>query len=215
MQPWRETAAWLAGVVMLLTALTATAWWVRFPERAWEAARVVADAALPVVSGSRISEVVSHSDGSWKVRTNLPLAGSDANHIGVFFVGQPSILKGLLSFPLLWALLIMGQGPIGTRLAGGTALLAGLVLLHVAANIWLTLAVMLKGEPSFVSAALQPPPFGLANASVSQVEWVLSNLAYYLIGLFGPILSPLLIWALLSWRSWPLRREPMRLAGAA
>jgi hypothetical protein len=202
MQPWRETGAWLAGVVMLMAALTATAWWIRLPDRAWEAARVLADAAAPVLSGGRVQQIVAQVDGSWKVRTTLPLAGTDGTRIAIYFVGQPPILQGLVAFPLLWALLLMGPRPIWKRLALGTALLGALVLLQIAANTWLKLTVMLKAEPSFASVALQAPPFQVAGASVSQWEWVMSNIAYYLAALFGPIGAPVVIWALQSWRSW-------------
>ena len=213
MQPRRELAAWLSGVVMLLIALTATAWWARMPDRAWEAARLLADAAAPVLSNGRIREVVPHADGSWKVRTTLPVAGSERTHMGIFFVGQPPVLKGLLAFPLLWALMLMGPSPVGRRLALGSALLAVLVLLQVAAHTWLTLAVMLRAEPSFVSDALQPPPFRLAAPPISEWEWVLSNLASYVAAIFGPVVAPLVIWAALSCRRWPCSMEVLKAPG--
>ena len=198
---------------MLLAALTATAWWIRLPDRAWEVARVLADAAAPVLSGGRVQQIVAQGDGSWKVRTTLPLAGTDGTRIAIYFVGQPPILQGLVAFPLLWALLLMGPRPIWKRLALGTALLGALVLLQIAANTWLKLTVMLKDEPSFASVALQAPPFQVAGASVSQWEWVLSNIAYYLAALFGPIGAPVVIWALQSQRSWRALRLCLRRAG--
>jgi hypothetical protein len=200
MHPWRETAVWLAGVAMLLTALAVTAWWLRLPDRAWEAACVLADAAAPVLSHGHIREIVLQPDGMWKVRTSLPLAGTDASRVAVYFVGQPPILQGLLAFPLLWALLLMGPSPMWKRLAWGTVLLAALVLLQIAANTWLKLTVMLKGEPSFVLAGLDPPAFRLEGPSIAQWEWVVSNLIYFLVALLGPIGAPLVVWGGLNRR---------------
>jgi hypothetical protein len=202
MQPWREAAAWLAGVAMLLIALAATAWGLRLPDHAWEAARVLADAAAPLLSEGRIQEIVLQPEGMWKVRTALPVAGTDATRVAIYFVGQPPILQGLLAFPLLWALVLMGPKPVLKRLAWGTALLAALVLLQIAANTWLKLTVMLKGEPSFVTAGLEPPPFRVEGPSIAQWEWVVSNVAYYLAALFGPIGAPLATWAFVNWRHW-------------
>ena len=155
--------------------LGAAWWWLGLSERPFQAAREASDALLPLVFDGRVSAVIALPDGSWKVRTTLPVAGSSGAQVAVFFIDRVPILRGFISFPLLWAMLIASHRPWWGRLASGTLLLAGLVLLQIAAIVWLRLVVMQRAEPSFVMESMRPPDFRVTGEAVATWEWMLSN----------------------------------------
>ena len=178
--------------------LGAAWWWLGLSERAFQAAREASDALLPLVFDGRVSAVIALPDGSWKVRTTLPVAGSSGAQVAVFFIDRVPILRGFISFPLLWAMLIASHRPWWGRLASGTLLLAGLVLLQIAAIVWLRLVVMQRAEPSFVMESMRPPDFRVTGEAVATWEWMLSNHVYHVATLFTPVVTPVVIWAILS-----------------
>jgi hypothetical protein len=126
------------------------------------------------------------------------VAGSSGAQVAVFFIDRVPILRGFISFPLLWAMLIASHRPWWGRLASGTLLLAGLVLLQIAAIVWLRLVVMQRAEPSFVMESMRPPDFRVTGEAVATWEWMLSNHVYHVATLFTPVVTPVVIWAILS-----------------
>ncbi|MEN9416995.1 MAG: hypothetical protein RI988_615 [Pseudomonadota bacterium] len=200
-----DPARWVARVLLVLVPLAAAWSGLGLTERLWQAARPVADASLTFVFEGRVSQVAAHADQTWKVRTHLKIMGSGGTQTAVFFIGQVPILQGVTGFPLLWALLIATHRRWWVPLAWGSVLLAGVVLLQITAWVWLRLTMMATGQASFVVESMQAPPFQVAGAGVSGWEWALSNHAYHLATFFGPLVTPLAIWAALSGRT--LRRR--------
>lgn len=194
-----ERMRWAARVLGLFVPM-ALAWsGLGLTEELWQAARPVAETVLTTVFEDRVREVVAHTDPTWKVRTYLAIMGSGGASAAVFFLGKVPILEGSAGFPLLWALLIATHRRWWAPLAWGSVLLGGVVLLQITAMAWLRLTMMATGQASFVVESMQAPPFQVAGAGVSEWEWALSNHAYHLAAFFGPLVTPLTIWAALSW----------------
>jgi hypothetical protein len=196
--------------LLLVVLLGGAWWWLDLSERAFQAARVISDMVLPLLFDGRVSAVIAQPDGSWKVRTNLRTVESGGTHVAIFFIDRVPVLRGFISFPLLWALLIVSHRPWWRRLAWGTLLLTGIVLLQVAAIAWLRLVVIQRAEPSFVMESVRPPGFQVSGEPVAGWEWVLSNYAYYVATLFTPLVTPVVIWAGLSRHAWLHLLEAVR-----
>lgn len=187
---------WLMHLILWLLPLS-VAWWLGGAEWALRLLRVLADSILPHCFTQGVSEIVLQADQSWKVRTGLAIQDQLPVSMAIFFVDKTILMRIVMGFPLMWALLLATPGSWLKRIAWGTLLLGGISLLGISLNMWATLAVMFNHQASFIDTNLLPPPFRVAVAPYP--EWLLhlSVFAHYLVILIVPIIAPILIWVML------------------
>lgn len=210
---------WLTHLILWLLPLSA-AWWLGGAEWALRLLRVLADSILPHCFPQGVSEIVLQADHSWKVRTGLAIKDEIPVAMAIFFVDKTILLRIVMGFPLLWALLLATPGSWLKRIAWGTLLLGVISLLGIGLNVWATMAVMFNHQASFIDGGLLPPPFRVSVAPYP--EWLLhlSVFAHYLVVLIVPVIAPALIWVMLCPRGVrrlvvSLRRRVARKAGGS
>jgi hypothetical protein len=187
---------WLILLILWLLPLTA-AWWLGGAEWALRLLRVLADSILPHCFPQGVSEIVLQADQSWKVRTGLTIQGEFPAAMAIFFVDKTTLLRIVMGFPLLWALLLATPGSRLKRIAWGTLLLGGVSLLGISANMWAMIAVMFNHQASLIDESLVPPPFQVSVDPYPEWLFHLSTFAHYLAVLIVPVIAPVLIWVML------------------
>lgn len=187
---------WLTLLILWLLPLSA-AWWLGGAEWALRLLRVLAGSILPHCFPQGVSEIVLQADQSWKVRTGLAIQGEFPAAMAIFFVDKTILLRIVMGFPLLWALLLATPGSRLKRIAWGTLLLGGLSLLGIGMHVWALMAVMLNHQASLIDESLVPPPFRVSVDSYPEWLFHLSGFAHYLAVLIMPVIAPVLIWVML------------------
>ena len=190
---------WLRGLIMWLLPLYA-AWWLGGAEWALRLLRTLADALLPHLFPQGVSEIVWQADQSWKVRTGLVIQDTFPFAMGIIFISKTILLRIIMGFPLLWALLLATQGNKLKRLLWGTLLLAGVSLLGISGHLWALVAAMFNHQVSLIDGSLLPPPFSVSVDPYPDWLFHLAGFAHYLAILIVPIIAPVLIWVMLCQR---------------
>ena len=187
---------WLLGLMLWLLPLYA-AWWLGGAEWVLRWLRVVADALLPHLFPQGVSEIVQEANQSWKVRTGLVIQDVFPFTMAILFVAKTTLLRIVMGFPLLWALLLATPGRTLKRLTWGTLLLAAVSLLGIGGHIWALVATLFNHQVSLIDENLIPPPFRVAVDPYP--DWLLhmSGFAHYLALLIVPIIAPVLLWVML------------------
>lgn len=195
---------WLIRLALWLVPMCAI-WWLGGAEWALQGFRVIANYLLPGIVLPHVIAITAQADQSWKVLTAFYIEGGGQVSRAVFFVFQPRLLKTILGFPLLWALLLATPGRWIKRLLLATALLIVISLLCMAAQMSLYIAVIVNHQPSVIDQSMVAPPFTVAANRYPMWLFYLVDLSSYLAILIVPVIAPVLVWLLLC------RRAVMRL----
>ena len=188
---------WLILLILLLVTLYPAWWWLGGAEWVLRGLRLMANALLPHFFSQGISEVTLLANQSWKVLTGLNVEDSHPAETAIFFITEKHLLRSVMGFPLLWALLLATPGSGLKRLVWGTLLLGLISLLGLAGHMWATIGVMVNHQPSSIDENLVPPPYRVSGVPYSEWLFHLSGFAHYLEAVIVPIIAPVLIWVLL------------------
>lgn len=210
---------WLMFLILWLLPLTA-AWGLGGAEWALRLLRVLANSTLPHCFPQGVSEILMQDNQSWKVRSGLTIQDRFPAALAIFFVDKTILLRIVIGFPLLWALMLSTPGGKLKRIAWGTLLLGVVSLLGIGAHIWALLAVMFNHQASLIDESLVPPPFRVSVDAYPAWLFHLSAFAHYLAILIVPVIAPVLIWVMLCPRGVrrllvSLRRRVARKAGGS
>jgi hypothetical protein len=195
-RPRNYFRSWLIRLLLCLLPLYAI-WWLGGAEWALRLLRVLADAVLPRLFPQGVSEIVLQADQSWKVRTGLVVQDNLPPAMGIIFVAKKMLLRIVMGFPMLWALLLATPGSRLKRLVWGTLLLGAVSLLCTGGHLWALIAVLFNHRISLIDESLVPPPFRVVVDPYPDWLFHLSSFAHYLAVLIVPIVAPVLIWVML------------------